>query len=121
MKIYQHYELKFYPLPQLRFLSVSVHLAAAGLIRLDYPAVIYRLVRKFSSDAGIEKVMSPHRVRHSAITAYLDASEGNVRAAQALSRHKNLDTLTRYDDNRHQYQKTASDVLGDLLGQNSDS
>ena len=82
---------------------------------------IYRLVRKFSSDAGIEKVMSPHRVRHSAITAYLDASEGNVRAAQALSRHKNLNTLTRYDDNRHQYQKTASDVLGDLLGQDSDS
>ena len=45
----------------------------------------------------------------------------NVRAAQALSRHKNLNTLTRYDDNRHQYQKTASDVLGDLLDKNSDS
>lgn len=82
---------------------------------------IYRLVRKFSADAGIHKVMSPHRVRHSAITAYLDASDGNIRAAQALSRHANLNTLTRYDDNRHQYQKTASDVLGDLLGKNSDS
>ena len=30
--------------------------------------------------AGISKVMSPHRVRHSAITAALDASGGDVRS-----------------------------------------
>jgi integrase/recombinase XerC len=76
---------------------------------------IYRLVRKFSEAAGVEKVVSPHRIRHSAITAYLDNSDGNIRAAQALSRHANLNTLTRYDDNRQQYQKTASDTLENLL------
>jgi integrase/recombinase XerC len=58
-------------------------------------------VRKFSEAAGIDKVVSPHRIRHSAITAYLDASDGNLRAAQGLSRHANLNTLNRYDDNRH--------------------
>ena len=65
--------------------------------------------------AGITKVMSPHRVRHSAITAFLDASGGDVRSAQGLSRHKNLNTLTRYDDNRHQYQAKASSMLEDLV------
>jgi integrase/recombinase XerC len=81
---------------------------------------IYRLVRKFSEAAGVEKVVSPHRIRHSAITAYLDNSDGNIRAAQALSRHANLNTLTRYDDNRQQYQKKASDTLGNLLTETAD-
>ena len=65
--------------------------------RLD-GSTIYRLVRKFSGSAGIDKVVSPHRIRHSAITAYLDASDGNLRAAQGLSRHANLNTLNRYDE-----------------------
>lgn len=68
-----------------------------------------------SNRAGITKVMSPHRVRHSAITAYLDASGGDVRAAAGLSRHANLNTLTRYDDNRHKYQGQASALLEDLV------
>jgi integrase/recombinase XerC len=36
--------------------------------RLD-GSTIYRLVREFSASAGIDKVVSPHRIRHSAITA----------------------------------------------------
>ncbi len=82
--------------------------------RLD-GSTIYRLVRKFSEAAGIDKVVSPHRIRHSAITAYLDASNGNLRAAQGLSRHANLNTLNRYDDNRHKYQALATNVLADLI------
>lgn len=82
--------------------------------RLD-GSTIYRLVRKFSEAAGIDKVVSPHRIRHSAITAYLDASDGNLRAAQGLSRHANLNTLNRYDDNRHKYQALATNVLADLI------
>jgi integrase/recombinase XerC len=50
-----------------------------------------------------------------AITAYLDASDGNIRAAQGLSRHANLNTLTRYDDNRHKYQAIATNTLADLV------
>lgn len=46
------------------------------------------------------KIMSPHRIRHSAITAALDASKGNVRDVQKFSRHKNIETLLIYDDNR---------------------
>ena len=65
--------------------------------------------------AGISKQMSPHRIRHSAITAALDASGGDVRSARALSRHANLNTLTRYDDNRHKLQGKASLALDDLV------
>jgi transketolase N-terminal domain/subunit len=41
--------------------------------------------------------------------------EGNVRAAQSLSRHQNLSTLMVCDDNRHQLQGKTSKDLVDLL------
>ena len=59
--------------------------------------------------------MSPHRIRHSAITAALDATNGNVRKVQKLSRHKKLDTLMLYDDNRTNMQGEISSLLGDLI------
>jgi integrase/recombinase XerC len=79
---------------------------------------IYRIVQGYAEAAGIERRVSPHRLRHSSITAFLDASGGNLRAAQALSRHSNQNTLTLYDDNRRQEQKGASGVLEDLLAGN---
>jgi integrase/recombinase XerC len=76
---------------------------------------IYRIVQGYAEAAGIERRVSPHRLRHSSITAFLDASGGNLRAAQALSRHSNQNTLTLYDDNRRQEQKGASGILEELL------
>jgi integrase/recombinase XerC len=78
-------------------------------------SAIYAIVKQYCQEQEIEKMMSPHRVRHSALTAHLNASDGNVRAAQALSRHADLKTLSLYDDNRHQHQKGATDLLGSLL------
>ena len=86
---------------------------------------IYRIVQGYAEAAGItsgrqanDRTMSPHRLRHSSITAFLDASDGNIRAAQALSRHSQMNTLTLYDDNRQQQQKGASGVLEGLLERN---
>jgi integrase/recombinase XerC len=59
--------------------------------------------------------MSPHRIRHSAITAALDATNGDVRKVQRFSRHKKLDTLMIYDDNRSNMQGEISDLLGNIL------
>ena len=81
---------------------------------------IYRIVQGYAEAAGIERQVSPHRLRHSSITAFLDASGGNLRAAQALSRHRNQNTLNLYDDNRRQEQKGASGMLEDLLARNGD-
>jgi integrase/recombinase XerC len=78
-------------------------------------STIYRLVRTTAEKAGIEKIISPHRIRHSSITTALDETNGNVRAVQKLSRHSNLNTLMIYDDNRQNQQKEMSDLLDSLL------
>ncbi|MBD0364161.1 MAG: tyrosine-type recombinase/integrase, partial [Coleofasciculus sp. C3-bin4] len=51
-----------------------------------------KIVVRLCTKAGIKKQMSCHRIRHSAITAALDATDGNVRKVQKLSRHRQLDT-----------------------------
>jgi integrase/recombinase XerC len=76
---------------------------------------IYKIVSAIAKAAGINKQMSPHRIRHSAITAALDATDGNVRKVQKLSRHKKLDTLILYDDNRKNMQGEVSNLLSDLV------
>jgi integrase/recombinase XerC len=76
---------------------------------------IYQLVRKVAELAGVTKVISPHRIRHSGITAALDATDGNVRKVQKLSRHVDLNTLMIYDDNRQNIQGELSDLLSDLV------
>ncbi len=76
---------------------------------------IYQIVCNASRSAGIRKPMSPHRMRHSAITAALDATNGDVRKAQQLSRHKKLNTLMIYDDNRTNMQGQVSNLLGNIL------
>ena len=76
---------------------------------------MYRIVRAIARDAGITKIVSPHRIRHSAITAALDSTQGDVRRVQRLSRHAKLDTLIVYDDNRQDLQGDISQVLSDLV------
>jgi integrase/recombinase XerC len=78
-------------------------------------AGLYWLVQQYCRSAGIEKQMSPHRIRHSSITAALDATNGNVRKVQKLSRHATLDTLMVYDDNRQQDQLEISTLLADMV------
>jgi len=74
-----------------------------------------KIVVRLCSKAGIRKQMSPHRIRHSAITAALDATDGNVRKVQKLSRHRQLDTLMIYDDNRGRDQAEVSALLDDMV------
>lgn len=76
---------------------------------------IYRTVRAIADAAGIKKVISPHRIRHSAVTAALDSTGGNVRQVQKLSRHAKIETLMVYDDNRQDAQGELSQKLADLL------
>ncbi|QMS86081.1 tyrosine-type recombinase/integrase (plasmid) [Nostoc edaphicum CCNP1411] len=76
---------------------------------------IYKIVKRLFKRAGVEKTMSPHRCRHSAITAVLEKTDGNVRKAQKLSRHAKLNTLQIYDDNRNRDQLEMSELLMDGL------
>ncbi|BAY66914.1 integrase-recombinase protein (plasmid) [Calothrix brevissima NIES-22] len=74
-----------------------------------------RMVDQSSQQAGISKKMSPHRVRHSAITAALDATDGNIRKVQKLSRHADPRTLMIYDDNRARDQEELSGLLANMV------
>ncbi|MEL6499866.1 MAG: tyrosine-type recombinase/integrase [Cyanobacteria bacterium J06623_1] len=76
---------------------------------------IYKLVQKYAKLAGIDKVMSPHRVRHSSITEALNLTNGDVRKVQKLSRHKNINTLMIYDDNRQNLQGEVTRLLDDSI------
>jgi integrase/recombinase XerC len=76
---------------------------------------LYNIVRNRATEAGITKVMSPHRVRHSAITTALDVTGGDVRRVQKLSRHSNLNTLIIYDDNRINAQAQVTELLDGLV------
>ena len=80
-----------------------------------HPHSIYKLVRKYAITAGIDKVMSPHRIRHSSITEALNLTNGDVRKVQKLSRHSNLNTLMIYDDNRQNLQGEVTEMLDDLF------
>lgn len=75
---------------------------------------IAKMVRTRAKKANVDKPLSPHRIRHSAITAALDAGQ-SVREVQKLSRHSKLETLMIYDDNRQQHQLQVSNVLADLV------
>ncbi|BAQ64599.1 tyrosine-type recombinase/integrase [Geminocystis sp. NIES-3709] len=104
--------VRYQPLPQSP-LFISLDNATNGH-RLS-TKTIYNLVKKYSGEVINGKVLSPHQVRHSSITAVLDATGGNVRLAQKHSRHKNFDVLMRYDDNRVSLQKEAVNILANMV------
>lgn len=74
-----------------------------------------KLVEHYGKAAGIERRLSPHRLRHTGITLYLDDCEGDIRKAQKLSRHSKIETLMIYDDNRRNFQAEATNRLSALL------
>lgn len=74
---------------------------------------IYHIVQYLGARAGVPN-LTPHKLRHTAITIALDLTDGNVRAVRDLSRHARLETLQRYDDNRRNFQGSVTDRLSNL-------
>lgn len=60
---------------------------------------IHRMIQALGERAG-SRGLSPHKIRHHSITKALDRTAGDVRKVQRFSRHKDLRTLTIYDDRR---------------------
>ncbi|MCC2671269.1 MAG: Site-specific recombinase XerD [Armatimonadetes bacterium] len=75
---------------------------------------IYHIVRDLGARVGVP-TLTPHKLRHTAITIALDLTDGNVRAVRDLSRHARLETLQRYDDNRRNFQGSVSEKLSNLF------
>ena len=76
---------------------------------------VYKIVGELAKQAGIVGTLSPHRLRHTAITMALDAAGGDIRRVQRLSRHARLETLQIYDDNRTDLQGEMTNLLSALL------
>jgi len=64
-------------------------------------------VARLGKLALIEKRVTPHGLRHAAVTAALDALNGDVRRVMRFSRHQSVVTVMAYDDARH-------DVAGEV-------
>jgi integrase/recombinase XerC len=81
------------------------------------PDGLYKTIQALAKQAGLDNRLSPHRLRHTAITMALDASGGDVRRVQRLSRHARLETLQIYDDNRTDLQGEVTDLLSGILSE----
>jgi len=69
-----------------------------------------RIVRRLARRAGITKHISPHSLRHSFITAALDAGVP-LRDVQIAARHADPRTTTRYDRARNNLDRHASYIV----------
>ena len=60
---------------------------------------VHKILETMGSKLG--GIIRPHGLRHAAITAALDETNGNVLgAAREFSGHASIEVLMRYDDNR---------------------
>jgi integrase/recombinase XerC len=60
---------------------------------------VERIIKALGMKA-LGHTVNPHGLRHAAITEALDCMAGDVRSVQRFSRHKDIRTLSVYDDNR---------------------
>ena len=59
---------------------------------------VYRIVRAYGTAVGHR--VTPHGLRHAAVTRALELVGGNIRVVQVYARHARPDTTTIYDDKR---------------------
>jgi len=78
--------------------------------RLTGETIAY-ITKKAGQAAGIKKRLSPHRIRHSSITAALHHTGGDVARVQKLSRHAKVETLMIYNDRRENHQGEVTAIL----------
>jgi integrase/recombinase XerC len=68
-----------------------------------------KMFNKRLSDRSVGRITTnldlghAHGLRHSAITQALDDNQGDLRKVARFSRHKNIQTLIKYDDNRKDF------------------
>lgn len=74
------------------------------------PNGVYKIVSKIGRDSGSGSVR-PHGLRHTAITTALTRTGGDVTAVSAFSRHRNINTLKIYDDNREDRARSVSESI----------
>lgn len=72
--------------------------------------MLWYIVTRYVKAAGIKKRISPHSLRHTAITQALDAG-ATIRQAQTFSGHEDPKTTVRYDRTREDLDKSAAHLI----------
>jgi len=80
------------------------------LARALDPSMVWRIVTRSVKAAGIKKKISPHSLRHTAITLALDAG-ATIRQAQTFAGHADPKTTVRYDRTREDLDKSAAHLI----------
>ena len=78
------------------------------------PDGLHFLVGSYGRSIGVEE-LTPHKIRHSSITAALDATNGDVRRVQQLLPTSGPADVTQYDDNRRDLQGQVTNLLAELF------
>lgn len=109
------------PVPVLRALDAAAGERHAGplLLRRTSTTPMNRkaatlAVARLCKKAGITKHISPHSLRHSFVTACLDAGVP-LRDAQIAARHADPRTTSRYDRARHNLDRHAAHTVAAFL------
>jgi len=84
-----------------------------GTHRLDRHAAT-RIVKRLAKHAGIDKKISPHSLRHSFITAALDAGVA-LRDVQEAASHADPRTTMRYDRARQSLDRHATYIVSTFV------
>lgn len=74
------------------------------------PTMVWYIVTRYVKAAGIHKRISPHSLRHTAITLALDAG-ATIRQVQTFGGHADPKTTVRYDRTREDLDKSAAHFL----------
>lgn len=109
------------PVPVLRSMEAAAGERRAGFLlhRRTKPLPMNRksstlAVARLCKKAGIKKHITSHGLRHSYITACLDAGVP-LRDAQIAARHSDPRTTTRYDRARHNHDRHANHTVAAFL------
>lgn len=74
---------------------------------------VYKIIRTIGQKAGIGAVR-PHGIRHAAITCALDM-EFDIRKVQRFSRHRDIRTVLKYDDNRTDFGGQIAEMIASTI------
>jgi site-specific recombinase XerD len=75
-----------------------------------------RIINRLTVQAGIPKRISPHSLRHSAVTSLLESGQ-DIRAAQDFARHADVRSTTIYDRRRRRLDAAGSYVLANWIAE----
>lgn len=105
--------------PALRLLSDLLEERPEGLLLGDMDRFrAFRMVAALGKEAGLDRPLTPHDLRHGAVTCSLEAGEP-LHRVQQLARHASPVTTQRYDHSRDRLDSSAAYGLARAIGGNA--